>query len=305
MSKNLKVIGFSAVILIAGSVLYSTVLKSSLDNDEALQDEALQTEVSALEAQVASLQAQLAIGASNQDVASQVDADEGAGFSSMSGHHQSIDTQESELPSAEQLWLDSIRTLAADNPYEVAAELQSLLGQGASAAEIKIATRGIYELSSDINSVPDHLLTSIYDEQEDEGLRRLSAQILSMRGDNSLLEKYVDEKADQFVSEDPVDRSNALYEVSQTGHSAAVPAVMPLLNDIDSSVRMDALLALRRTGNKSHVEAARVLIDDPDPHVREMALDVLDNLGRVSETERSSMSEADIFEAHPSLHDPQ
>jgi hypothetical protein len=208
-----------------------------------------------------------------------------------------------ELPLEHQT-LDQLRNLASTNPSEASAMLRALVEKNRNNENSRVVARGIYDLSKDPESLPNDLLTSIYSNQTDQDVKRISAQVLAQRGDNSLLEKYIAEGASQITHQDPAERSAALYALSKTGSKLAATAIQPLLHDPDTSVRMDALLALRSTGNQSHLSGVKQLLNDPDENVRDLARDVIDNLSSLSENAHTKVTDADISQGLLGYEDP-
>lgn len=192
------------------------------------------------------------------------------------------------------LVLEDIQRLAETDPAQAATILQHLVEKNPDSRESPLVAHGIYELSKDETNLPDYQLESIYDNQKDRNVQRVSAQVLAQRGDSRLLERYIAESANQLSNENPAERSASLYSLSKTGSKLAANAIVPLLDDQEASIRMDALAALNATGNQSHLDQVTRLLNDPDENVRTLAGNVIENLTNLSENARSTISDEAI-----------
>jgi HEAT repeat protein len=286
--------GFALAFVIAIALM--TWLSGDGKNDLGSEKEILLQKIAGLETQVDQLQKQLAAASRNQGIKLSsekmkrhlnVDAETEADAETKSS------TDPQELP-AEYQTLNSLSNLASTNPAEAALMLRALADNNQDNKNSTVIARGVYDLSKDSKSLPKDLLESIYSNQTDPEVKRVSAQVLAQRGDNALLEKYIAENASAVMHNDPSERSAALQALSKTGSKLAAGAIQPLLKDPDTSVRMDALLALRATGNQSHLNGVKQLLNDPDENVRELARDVMDNLSHLNENAHTKISDADI-----------
>jgi HEAT repeat protein len=294
MSSTQKIIGVFAVFI---SIVLVTLLSGDGKEELGSEQETLLQKIADLETQVEQLQKQLAIKPqgfklSNGTIAAQAPSNTVIDNANPITQHAGPQ----ELP-AEYQALDKLRNLASASPAEAAALLQTLAENNRDNKNSPVIARGVYDLSKDSQSLPNDLLTSIYSNQTDLDVKRVSAQVLAQRGDNSLLEKYIAENAGNFTHNDPSERSAALHALSKTGSKLAAGAIQPLLKDPDTSVRMDALLALRATGNQSHVNGVKHLLNDPDENLRDLARDVIDNLSHLNENAHTKISDADISQA--------
>jgi HEAT repeat protein len=82
--------------------------------------------------------------------------------------------------------------------------------------------------------------------------------------------------------------------LSKTASKLAAPAIEPLLNDTDASVRIDALRALETTGNGSYVSQVQTLLNDPDEEVRNAAQEVIETLRNLNENAHTKLLDTDI-----------
>jgi len=154
------------------------------------------------------------------------------------------------------------------------------------------------------DSLPDFELEAVYQKQSDPDLKRITAQVLSMRGDNSLLEKQIVESQTGLASDNPETRQKTLVALAKTHYAGAADKIAPLLQDKNVSVKLDALLALRATGNESHVHLVQDLVSHPDPSVSWLAKDVIDNIQNLSEKARTKVSTQDIVSELPPILSP-
>ncbi|HTF97395.1 MAG TPA: hypothetical protein VL995_14750 [Cellvibrio sp.] len=207
------------------------------------------------------------------------------------------------LVSAEQ----KIRDLSSNSdrdPRPFSQKVQDLLAADASQENIAIASKGIVDMVDNRESLPSQELETIYYNQTDPELKRVAAQALSLRGDNSLLDKQINEAQPGLRSDDPAQRQKTLVELAKTRYAGAANLIAPLLGDTDTGVKLDALLALRVTGNQSHIHLVEALATDPDPAVSWLAKDVIDNLQNLSERARTRIASADIVAELPVVSAP-
>jgi len=183
-------------------------------------------------------------------------------------------------------------------------KLQELLSSSPSDEEIAIASRFIFEKARDQQGLPDYALQSLYASQSDPDLRRVIAQVLSQRGNNALLNNQIAEAQARLMSSQPRVRQDALAQLAKTHSTKAVDAIAPLLQDPDTTVRLEALFALRDTGNQQHAGLAEALIHDPDPSVSTLASDVSSSLKNLSASARTNYSRSDIEMELPPIANP-
>ncbi|WP_411990774.1 HEAT repeat domain-containing protein [Agarivorans sp. DSG3-1] len=194
----------------------------------------------------------------------------------------------------------ALRQLASNSPFDVEEQINTLL-LSEHPNDLAALSRIIYEWRQEPQSLPDYLVSAIYDNGHDDNLRRISAQVLAQRGDYSLLEDYVAEQSEAINSNQDQQRSQALYALSQTNNYLAVPLIHPLLNDPNASIRADALMALRATGNGSHVAFAQELVGDSNQQISALAKEVVNLLNQLPEDARQRVSQDDIKQNTPDL----
>lgn len=180
------------------------------------------------------------------------------------------------------------------DPRPFSQKVQELLAAEASKDNIAIASKGIFDMADNRESLPDQELEAIYYNHTDPELKRVAAQALSLRGDNSLLDKQINEAQPGLRSDDPAQRQRTLVELAKTRYAGAANIIVPLLQDKDTGVKLDALLALRATGNQSHIHLVEALSNHPDPAVSWLAKDVIDNLQNLSDKARTRIASSDI-----------
>jgi len=183
-------------------------------------------------------------------------------------------------------------------------KLQELLSGTPTDEEVAIASRFVFNKAGDREGLPDYALQSLYANQHDADLRRVIAQVLSQRGNNTLLNNQIAETQARLTSPQPRDRQDALAQLAKLHSSKAVDAIAPLLQDPDTTVRLEALFALRDTGNQQHVHLVEPLLNDPDPSVRSLAGEVSGSLKNLSASARTRYSRSEIEAELPPIANP-
>lgn len=204
----------------------------------------------------------------------------------------------STAPDNQQLLRD-LGTLSDRDPRSFSDKANELLAGNSSKESVAIVSKSVFDLADNRDILPDYELESLYQNQSDPDLQRVIAQVMSTRGDNSLLEKQIVKTQASLRSDDPAVRQQALVELGKTRYASAANAIMPLLQDSDTGVKLDALLALRATGNQSHVRQVEALVNHPDPSVSWLAKDVVNSLQNLSERARTQLANADIVAELP------
>lgn len=203
-------------------------------------------------------------------------------------------------PDADQM-LKDLLTLAWNDRRSFREKLGDFIEEHPGRDGIAIASKGVFDLGDNRDVLPDRALESLYLDQQDPALRRVLAQVASMRGDNGLIELHVAEAASGLRSNLPAERQQALVELSRTRHVAAADLAAPLLRDPDTGVVLDALLALRATGNQRHVRLVEGLLDHPDASVSWLARDVVADLQMLSEQARARVADNELAAELPPL----
>lgn len=166
---------------------------------------------------------------------------------------------------------------------------------------IPIACKVIADLAENVDALSNRELAALYHSQTDADLKRVIAQVVSLRGDNTLLDKYISELETGLRSDNPAERREVLQLLAKTHYAGAASALLPALEDGDTSVKLDALLALRATGNESHAHYLEKWRGDADPSVSWLANDAFTSLQYLSTKARTRLISADIAAELPSL----
>lgn len=185
------------------------------------------------------------------------------------------------------------------NPRTFSERVNDFLSENPGKESVALAAKAVVDMADNTDSLSNFELEAVYQKQNDPDLKRVTAQVLSMRGDNSLLEKQIVDAQSGLRSDNPETRQKALVELAKTRYAGAANAIAPLLQDKNTAVKLDALLALRSTGNESHLHLVQGLVDDPDPSVSWLAKDVMNNLQYLSERARTRVSTNDIVAELP------
>jgi len=206
-------------------------------------------------------------------------------------------------PSIEQIRKD-LSTRFIDDPRSFGEKLGDFVADNSHPHTIAIACKVIADLAENPDTLTNQELALLYRNQTNPEFKRVLAQALSLRGDNSLLEQQVSEAQVGLNSDNPAERQKALVELGKTHYAGAANAIAPLVQDEDTSVKLDALLALRATGNESHIHYVENLLNHPDPSVSWLANDVINNLQNLSSRARTKLNSADIAAELPPLAQP-
>lgn len=190
------------------------------------------------------------------------------------------------------------------NPRTFSERINDFLSANPGKDNIALATKAVVDMADNADSLPNFELEAVYQKQTDPDLKRVTAQVLSMRGDNSLLEKQITESQAGLSSDDPEVRQKTLVALAKTHYAGAADKVAPLLQDKNVGVKLDALLALRATGNESHVHLVQDLVNHPDASVSWLAKDVINNIQNLSEKARTKVSSNDIVSELPPIMNP-
>ena len=189
--------------------------------------------------------------------------------------------------------LRELSTTSDRDSRSFAAKVNDLLATNPSPENIAIVSQGVIDKASTPDVLPDHELEVLYQSQTNADIKRVAAQVLSMRGDNRLIDKQVSGAEASLHSENAADRQKVLVELAKTRYAGAANAIAPLLQDADTGVKLDALLALRATGNQSHIPLVESLTHSSDPAVSWLANDVINSLQNLSDKARTRVNSTD------------
>ncbi len=211
---------------------------------------------------------------------------------------ESIETTRAAAPDSQQI-LKDLATRNDFNPRTFSERINDFLSENPGKDNVALAAKAVVDMADNTEALSNFELEAVYQKQNDPDLKRVTAQVLSMRGDNSLLEKQIVDAQASLRSDNSETRQKALVELAKTRYAGAANAIAPLLQDKNTAVKLDALLALRSTGNESHLHLVQGLVDDPDPSVSWLAKDVMNNLQYLSERARTRVSTNDIVAELP------
>lgn len=187
------------------------------------------------------------------------------------------------------------------DPRTFGEKLRDFVAEKTHPQTIAIACKVVADLAENPDTLTNDELMSLYDNQTHPEFKRVLAQVLSLRGNNILMEKLVNEAQPALKSSNPVERSKMLIKLAKTHYAGAANAIAPLVKDSDTSVILDALLALRATGNESHIRHIENLINHSDQSVSWLAKDAVDQLQNLSSKARTKLTSADIAAELPPI----
>ena len=187
------------------------------------------------------------------------------------------------------------------DPRTFGEKLRDFVAENRYPQTIAIVCKVVADLAENPDTLTNQELDSLYRNQTNTELKRVLAQVLSLRGDNSLMELHVSEAQAELRSDNPAERRSVLVELGKTHYAGAANAIAPLVQDVDTSVTLDALLALRATGNESHIRYVENLLKHPDQSVSWLANDVINILQNLSSKARTKLTSADIAAELPPL----
>jgi hypothetical protein len=195
-----------------------------------------------------------------------------------------------------------LSTRSDRDPRSIAEKINDFLAASPTQENIAIASKAVVDMAQSNENLSNDALASLYQNQTNTDIKRVVAQVLSARGDNSLIEKQINDAQTQLKDTNPQGRQKILIELAKTRHASAADTIAPLLQDADIGVKLDALLALRATGNQSHIRLAEALVNHPDPAVSWLAQDVVNSLQNLSDKARTHLASADIVAELPIIN---
>ena len=207
------------------------------------------------------------------------------------------------LPSSV-LALKNLETDSESDRRSIPVKLNEFLSGNPTKEKIAIASRAVFDKAHDPDGMPDFALQSLYGSQSDPDLKRVIAQVMSQRGNNTMLDNQIAEAQAHLRSGQPRDRQEALNQLAKMHTIKAVDAIAPYLQDPDTNVKLEALFALRDSGNQKHVGLVEMMANDPDPSVSSLANDVISNLSNLSSSARTRYSNSDIQAELPPMANP-
>lgn len=190
------------------------------------------------------------------------------------------------------------------DPRTFGEKLRDFVAENTYPQTIAIACKVVADLAENPDTLTNEELISLYNNQTHPELKRVIAQVLSLRGNNSLMDKQVAEAQRALKSSHPIERSKMLIKLAKTHYAGAADAIAPLVQDSDTTVTLDALLALRATGNERHIRHIENLINHPNQSVSWLAKDAIDHLQNLSTKARTKLTAADIVAELPLIPAP-
>lgn len=190
------------------------------------------------------------------------------------------------------------------DPRTFGEKLRDFVAENSHQQTIAIACKVVADLAENPDTLTNQELDSLYRNQSNPEFKRVLAQVLSLRGDNSLLELLIDEAQPALHSNNPAERRKVLVDLAKTRYAGVATAIAPLVEDSDASVKLDALLALRATGNEIHIRYVENLVNHPDQSVSWLANDVINTLQNLSTKARTKLTSADIAAELPPIAMP-
>ncbi|ARU28475.1 HEAT repeat domain-containing protein [Cellvibrio sp. PSBB006] len=210
----------------------------------------------------------------------------------------------SESTAARDQAVKDLVTQTENDPRSLTEKINELLASNPSRENLAIASKSLYDMAENPTILPDYALSALYHNQTNPDIKRVAAQVMSLRGDNTLIEKQITDAQTGLSSPNPETRQKTLVELAKTRYHSAADAIAPLLQDKDIGVKLDALLALRATGNESHVYLAQALVNHPDESVSWLAKDVISDLQILSDRARTQIASTDIVAELPVAEAP-
>ncbi|WP_049629017.1 hypothetical protein [Cellvibrio sp. pealriver] len=197
--------------------------------------------------------------------------------------------------------LKDLRTRFIGDERSIAEKLRDFLAQHSDQKNTAIAAKVIVDLAENNELLPDADVSHLYHHQSQPELKRVLAQVLSLRGDNQLLNAYIADIEKNVHNAEPEAQQKMLMELAKTHYVGAVGVIEPLLQSQNNSVILDALLTLRATGNESHLHYAEALVNHPDQSISWLAKDVINQLQYLSQKARTRLVLADITAELPPI----
>lgn len=222
----------------------------------------------------------------------------------MQAEQTDVQAATSESTAARDQAVKDLVTLTENDPRSLTEKINELLASNPSRENLAIASKSLYDMAENPTILPDYALSALYHNQTNPDIKRVAAQVMSLRGDNTLIEKQITDAQAGLNSPNPETRQKTLVELAKTRYHSAADAIAPLLQDNDVGVKLDALLALRATGNESHVYLAQALVNHPDESVSWLAKDVISDLQNLSDRARTQIASTDIVAELPVAEAP-
>lgn len=183
----------------------------------------------------------------------------------------------------------------------ISEKLRDFIAERSDAQRLGIACKVVAELAENRDALGDQELAWLYGTQADTTFKRVIAQVLSLRGDNHVMDSYIAGLQTGLANPGLAERRKVLAELGKTRYAGAAKLLLPSLQDDDISILLDALLALRVTGNEGQLQMLDKLQKHPDESVRWLAGDVANNLQMLSKKARTRLIMPDIVAELPPI----
>jgi len=190
--------------------------------------------------------------------------------------------------------LKDLSTRFIGDPRSLSEKLRDFLKENSDPQRVAIACKLIADLADNQEALSSQELNWLYQQDAKPDIKRVVAQVLSRRGDNTLLDSYIAQYKPSLSSNNPDERQTALLELGKTRYLGAANFIAPLLGEKDPVLLQNVMLALKATGNESHTPKLKTLLNHPDESVSWLAQDTLDALEVLSKKAHARLSNADI-----------
>jgi HEAT repeat protein len=177
--------------------------------------------------------------------------------------------------------LAGLRALVEADPAAGLASIRELVGEASREGRGQRGAAQAVSMLADVqgNSVDQEL--HAYTRDPSPGVQRAALRALEQRGDARPIQASIASRTPGLRSEDAGTRTRAVEEIGDLRSPSGASAIIPMLGDPDSGVRIEALRSLARTGAGAPAAAAvQPLLSDPVPAVRDTAVRALQRLSR-------------------------
>ena len=179
-----------------------------------------------------------------------------------------------------ELKAEAFDVLAKLDPTAAASILNSLAQQKKIDAHIEqMAVTGMLQLQSNTDLLINNDLKNLF-QLDSKTIKKMVAQILSDRGDTSLVNSDVNLFGSDITNENPGVRLQTLFEMTSLHKFDALPNIKLSLTDADASIRLQALNLISVYGSDKDVTSIEPLLMDTNPQVRVQSQLALKNLWR-------------------------
>jgi len=304
---------FKTIVVATASGAVLTWAALSLTSDEAIQS----AQIATLESRIEGLESLLAqkedalnkarsrswtsgvqTQAATRETVAKVQA---ANTAALDSALMQAEGSSAQAPLDSQQVLRDLSSKSEGDSRSFSAKVNDLLAINPSPENVAIVSQGVVDKASNPEILSDQELEVLYQSQTNSDVKRVAAQVLSMRGDNRLIEKQVSGAEAALRSDNAAERQQALIELAKTRYAGAANAVAPLLQDKNMDVKMNALLALKATGNQSHIPMVESLAHSSNPDVSWLANDVINTLQNLSDKARTRVTSSDAIAELPAV----